>query len=298
LQFVIASNLSQLTDDILAFCDEHDVLFSTSLDGPSDLHNRNRPRPGRNSYELAMAGINRVRQALGPDKISALMTTTPDVLRRGREVIDEYARNGFLSIFLRPVSPYGFAIRTKLATGYSAEEWLTFYKDALAYILELNARGVPFREEYTTIVLQKMLSPRGTSFVDLQSPAGMGISAIVYNYDGAIYASDEARMLAEMGDRSFCLGHLDQDSYQQVFTARALLEPLATTLLETVPMCSDCAFLPYCGADPVYHWATQHDVVGHKATSAFCHRSMGVFKHLIRMLEDDPDAARVLRSWV
>jgi radical SAM protein with 4Fe4S-binding SPASM domain len=226
------------------------------------------------------------------------MTTTPDVLLRGREVIDEYARQGFLSIFLRPVSPYGFAVRTKLASGYSADEWMAFYKDALTYVLELNERGIPFREEYTTIVLEKMFTPRGTSFVDLQSPAGIGISAVVYNYDGAVYASDEARMLAEMKDQTFRLGHLDQDSYEQIFTARTLLEPLATTVLESAPMCSDCAFLPYCGADPVYHWATQKDVVGHKALSSFCARNMAVFKHLIRLLEDDRKAARILRGWV
>lgn len=298
LQFVIASNLSNLTDQILAFCDRHDIYLSTSLDGPADLHNHNRPRPGRNSHELAIAGIERVRRALGPNKVSALMTTTPESLRRSREIIDEYTRHKFLSIFLRPISPYGFAVRSKLATRYSEGEWLEFYKDSLAYILELNRQGVPFREEFTTIVLQKMLSSYGTSFVDLQSPAGIGISAVVYNYDGAVYASDESRMLAEMGDRTFQLGHLDSDTYEQVFTSRALLEPLAHSVLETSPMCSDCAFLPYCGSDPVFHWATQGDFVGHKAKSVFCKRNMGVFKHLIRLLEDEPSAGAVLRSWV
>ena len=32
----------------------HDVYISTSLDGPADLHNKNRPRPGGNSWELAI----------------------------------------------------------------------------------------------------------------------------------------------------------------------------------------------------------------------------------------------------
>jgi His-Xaa-Ser system radical SAM maturase HxsB len=298
LQFVIASNLSPITDEILAFCQAHEVYFSTSLDGPAELHNRNRPRPGRNSYELAVAGIERVRHALGFDRVSALMTTTPESLGRGREIIDEYARLGFRSIFLRPISPYGFAIRSKLTARYSADEWLRFYVDSLAYVLELNRRGVPFREEFTTIVLRKMLSPYGTSYVDLQSPAGVGISAVVYNYDGAIYASDEARMLAEMGDKRFQLGHLDSDTYADVFTSNALLEPLAESVLESVPMCSDCAFQPHCGADPVYHWATQGDLIGHKAKSGFCRRNMGVFKHLVRLLEDDAAAAGVLRTWV
>src|SRR4051812_5961963 len=44
VEFVIASNLALLTDDVLSFCKANGVYLSTSLDGPADLHNRNRPR--------------------------------------------------------------------------------------------------------------------------------------------------------------------------------------------------------------------------------------------------------------
>ena len=217
---------------------------------------------------------------------------------RGREIVDEYARQGFRNIFLRPISPYGFAVKTRLVRGYSTDDWLRFYKDTLGYILDLNRSGLDFREDFASIVLRKMLTPYGTGYVDLQSPAGLGISAVVYNYDGAIYASDEARMLAEMGESRFKLGHLDLDTYEQVFTSDALLEPLAESVLESAPMCSDCAFLPYCGSDPVYHWGMHRDLVGHKAHSAFCHRNMATFKHLIGLLEDDAGASAILRRWV
>jgi hypothetical protein len=76
LDFVIASNLALLTDDHLRFCKAHDVLLSTSLDGPADLHNKNRPRPGSNSHELAVKGIRRAQEFLGADRVGALMTTT------------------------------------------------------------------------------------------------------------------------------------------------------------------------------------------------------------------------------
>lgn len=66
LMFVIASNLALLDDEMLDFCGRHHVYISTSLDGPRDLHNKNRPRPGRNSWELATAGIRRVREVLAP----------------------------------------------------------------------------------------------------------------------------------------------------------------------------------------------------------------------------------------
>ena len=66
IEFVIATNLALLNDEVLDFCREHSVLLSTSLDGPADIHNRNRPRPGGNSHELAVAGIRRAQAALGP----------------------------------------------------------------------------------------------------------------------------------------------------------------------------------------------------------------------------------------
>ena len=51
-----------------------------------------------------------------------------------------------------------------------------------------------------------MLADRPLGYVDLRSPAGIGLGALVYNYDGKVFASDEGRMLAEMGDRTFELG--------------------------------------------------------------------------------------------
>ncbi|MDI3290706.1 His-Xaa-Ser system radical SAM maturase HxsB [Polyangium sp. 15x6] len=297
LQFVITSNLSRLSDDVLSFCKEHGVYLSTSLDGPADLHDGQRPTRGGGSHRKTVEGIHRVREVLGLDRISALMTTTPRSLSRVDEIIDEYVRLGFHGIFLRSLSPYGFAARS-LVKRYGVEDWLDFYKRGLSHILRINAGGYFLREEFTTILLQKMFSPLGSGYVDLQSPAGVGIGALVYNYDGAVYASDEGRMLAEMGDQTFRLGHLDEHSYEELLTSEALLAPLGETILEGMPMCADCPFLPYCGADPVFHRATQGDAVGHKAFSAFCTKQMGVLRHVIGLLETDAEARDILLRWV
>lgn len=298
IQFVIATNLANLTDEILQYCREHKILISTSLDGPRELHNQNRPRPGDDSYEATVEGIRRVREILGADRLAALMTTTHASLSRPQEIVDEYVRQGFSSIFLRPLSPFGFAVKTGLVAKYTIDQWLDFYRSALRYIVELNHRGVPFREEYSTLILRKMLTPYPTGYVDLQSPAGMGIAGLVFNYDGGIYASDEARMLAETGDRRFHLGNLSTDRFEDVMLSDSLVELLSATMTEGVPMCADCGFQPYCGSDPVYHHATQHDVVGFKPSSGFCRKNMEVMRHLIRLLEDDAQAASVLRTWL
>lgn len=298
LEFVLATNLGPLTDEHLRFCVEHRVLISTSLDGPEELHNLNRPRPGRNSHELAVAGIRRAREALGADRVSALMTTSEASLALPEAIVDEYVARGFGSIFLRSISPYGFAVKSGQAFRYAMDAWLAFYEKGLRHIIALNLRGTPFREEYAALILRKMLTPWATGYVDLQSPAGIGISALVFNYDGGVYASDESRMLSEMGDDTFRLGTLGVDSCEDVMTGDSLLAPLLTSMAEGVPMCSDCGIQPYCGSDPVRHHATQGDCVGFKPTSAFCQKSMGVVRLLVRLLEDEPEAASVLRGWV
>jgi uncharacterized protein len=76
VDFVIASNLALLDDAVLDYCKSNEILLSTSLDGPGELHNKNRPRPGGNSYELAVAGIRRAKEVLGPDRVASVTSMT------------------------------------------------------------------------------------------------------------------------------------------------------------------------------------------------------------------------------
>jgi MoaA/NifB/PqqE/SkfB family radical SAM enzyme len=168
LEFVIATNLALLDDDVLDFCRENSVLLSTSLDGPADLHNRNRPRPGGNSHQLATEGIRRAQTALGRDRIGALMTTTEASLDRVEDIIDEYLRLDLDGIFLRPLSPYGFAVKTKQFDRYRGRDWLKFYERGLRYILDINKSGRHFPEFYASLLLKRILT---------ECPLVMSISA-------------------------------------------------------------------------------------------------------------------------
>jgi His-Xaa-Ser system radical SAM maturase HxsB len=296
--FVVASNLSAIDDEVLAFADAHQMLFSTSLDGPPHLHNANRPRPGRDSHERFETNLGRVRAALGHDRVSALMTTTPSSLSNPERIIDEYVRLGFDAIFLRPISPYGFAARSSLAITYDSAAFLDFYRRGLNYIIELNRSGTRLLEAYAQILLRKILTPFPVGYVDLQSPTGAAAGALVYNYDGGIYAADEGRMLAEMGDQSFRLGHVERDSYRDVMRGERVRTLLDNSCLESMPGCSDCAYSPYCGADPVFNWATQGDPVGFRPTSAFCARQLGTFRVLFDGLRgDDPFVRQLFLRW-
>src|SRR5262249_39405910 len=76
VRFTMASTLHLLSDEDLEFCREHRIHLSTSLDGPEDLHSRQRALPTRDSWARTMAGISRAREVVGADGVVALPTIT------------------------------------------------------------------------------------------------------------------------------------------------------------------------------------------------------------------------------
>jgi sulfatase maturation enzyme AslB (radical SAM superfamily) len=91
--------------------------------------------------------------------------------------------------------------------------------------------------------------------------------------------------------------HEHDSSYADIMLSDGLLPPLMESIALSAPMCTTCAFEPYCGADPVFHHATAGDFIGHKALSAFCQRNTGLFTLLLRRMRDDPYVRDLMRRW-
>ena len=293
---VICTNLALITEEILIYCKEHEILISTSLDGPKHIHDSNRTKPHASSYDLTIEGINKSRDILGKDHVSALMTTTRLSLDFPIEIVDEYIKMGFNGIFLRNISPYGFALRGNKSK-YETDNFISFYKTALEYIIQKNLEGLNFVEDLARIFLIKILTPFNIGYVDLQSPSGLINGVIVFNYDGAVYATDESRMLAEQKDFTFKLGTLD-DSYEDLFFGEKAQEIAQIWANESLNGCSECAFQQYCGADPVHNHATQGDMYGFRPTSDFCQKNMEIIRYLIDRMDSDPKVKEIFENWV
>jgi His-Xaa-Ser system radical SAM maturase HxsB len=284
LRFVIASTLHQLDERMCEFFREHGVYLSTSIDGTARLHNKNRPRPTRDAYERTVAGIKMARELVSPESVSALMTTTRNSLEHPEAIVDEYVTLGFRDIFLRPMSAYGFARRNASQVGYSLKKFAKFYERALEHILKLNRQGIDFKEVSASIALNKILSPFDGGFVDLQSPTGAGLGALVYNYDGFVYPSDESRMLAEMGDMSLRLG-LIGTPLSELMNSATERELIRASLVRYVPGCDQCAYQSYCGPDPVNARGQLGDVFAPVHLTSHCKRSLWLFDLLFEKLE-------------
>ena len=294
ISYVLCTNSINLTDKVLELCKQYGVLISTSLDGPSYLHNKNRGKV--DSFERVVAGITKAREMLGNDSVSALMTTSMEGLNYPIEIVNEYIKLGFCNIFIRALNPYGLAKDNENWIEYT-ERFIKFYKTVLNYIINLNINGTFFREEYATIILKKIITSFNSGFVDLQSPAGIVNSVLVYNYDGYVYASDESRMLAEMDDNTFRLGSVD-DNYEDIVYNKKVRSFAKVWANETLAGCSDCALRIYCGADPVRNHSTQGDLYGYRPESLLCKKNKAIIEYIIELIiTRGDDVMPVFKSW-
>ena len=300
LEFVICTNLTSIDEEMLKWLKGHKVYISTSIDGPKELHNLNRPLNDiENSYDLVIEKIRLCEQYLNKNSVAALMTTTSHTINHFNEIIDKYIEIGFESIYLRSLNPYGFAKRDKHKLAYPMNDFIEYYKKGLDYIIDINKKGTFFVEGYATILLTRILTPFSTGYVDLQSPAGIAIAGVIYDYDGDVYVSDEGRMLASVGDKTFRIGNVENNTYQEIFNGGYLHNLIESSVAESLPDCATCAYLSHCGADPVRNYSEQGDIVGNRTISEICNKNKSIIKHLFYLLaKDDKDIERIFWSWI
>jgi len=297
IRFVVASTLHQLTEEMCEFFKEFNVFLSTSLDGPEVLHNKNRPLPTKDSYKKTINAINQARNILGPDSVSALMTTTSESLKYPDEIVDEYVSQGLSDIFIRPLSLYGFAKRNEKKLSHDEDLFHEFYLKAFERVLYWNRKGIQIREATAALLFNKILSPFDAGYVDLQSPSGAGLGAVLYNYDGYVYPGDEARMLAEMGDTSLRLGKVG-DKLSVLLESPVISNIIESSLSYQIPTCSSCAFNPYCGPDPIAAYNTFGSMNTPVHLTEHCGRHMKLFDYFFKKLkENDPWFLNLAREW-
>ena len=176
--------------------------------------------------------------------------------------------------------------------GYSGAEFLEFHRAALERILELNGRGVPVYEKGVLSFVKQIFSGARPRYQNLDL-----VYRLAYNRDGGIYGSDEARMLANSGDRFFRLGSVRSDTFGGL-----LKKPLAQFLWHSClnplcqPACARCAYSAYCRPSPVYNYIAQNSPWGNMAINERCAIYKGMLD-LIFGLMRQKKAMAVFKKW-
>ncbi len=294
--FVLCTNLIGLTDEMIAYIIKRGIEVSTSLDGPADLHDAHRHAFSGSAHSQFIERLLQYEKKSGK-RVSPLLTSTRDSLENLRSIIDHYIEIGRAGIFIRPLNPFGRAALDP-SLGYTAEEFAKAYIDAVEYIISMNRQGVRFVEFFASLLLRRIYTPFDTGFVDMQFPAGAGLSVLVYDESGDIYPSDEARMLAIMGDPSFCLGNVDRSSPSEVFSSPIVRTIFSSSIPALIPGCSSCPYSPYCGVDPIRAYAEHGDVFPFSENNE-CRKNRIILRWLFGKIRDaDSELQKIFLDWI
>lgn len=303
LKLAIVTNFSTMDKQKAKFLIDNEVSICTSLDGPEKIHNKNRLYSNGNSYKETVKWINYFNKLSDFDikgkkafKPSALLTVTKFSLHHYKEIIDEYIKNNLDHIFLRPITPIGYAAKYWDKIGYTVEEFLDFYKKSLNYILDLNLKDKLFIEKTAVIFLQKILKSKDPKYLDLRSPCGASIGQMAYNYNGDIYTCDEGRMIGWLGNELFKIGNI-KNKYEELIHNPVTKTVCFSSILETQHSCFKCVYKPYCGQCPVYNYATQNSIWGNMTSNYRCQLYTGILDYIFKLLKNDKYKS-IFKKWM
>lgn len=235
VDITLFSNLSDMDKEKLEFILKENIYVHTSLDGPREVHEKN--RPGSNFDEL-LYWIKAIKDNGGNIKASVVITKYS--LPKFKEIVDVYAKLNLHKISLRSIMRLGLAKRNWKKIDYTPKHFLDFWRNSLHYILFLNKKGIKLVEERTLIILKKILGIKDVSTF-FSSPPCSGIEKqVAYDTEGNIYPCDEARSA-----NKFKLGNVNsinlilKSDIKKPFAAKFKNDAVCST----GPLCSNCFVL-------------------------------------------------------
>lgn len=302
VDFAIVTNLTECDPELIRWLIAEDVHISTSLDGPQRLHEINRPLASkRSSYEAWQRGVSVYRSLCEAQgkllRVGAIQTTTRESLKYADEIVSEYINNGIDHLYIRPLTPLGRAKEKWDFIGYTANEYIQFYKKVVDNLLNRCRNGEMVYEATASIYLARILNNSSVGHTEFRSPCGAATSQMAVNYDGKVYTCDEGRMVANMGDDIFCLGSVD-NTYQELIKSPAAHAVCTASCVESLPFCTDCVYSPYCAACPVVNYGIEGDLVSHDEDSYRCQIARGIMDYLFGVIQSaDEETMEILRIW-
>ena len=294
IDFVICTNLLNLTKHEIKILKKFNIAISSSLDGPRNIHNKNRPSVLCDStYDAFLKNVEIARKNnIHP---SGLVTITSQNIHRMKDIIDTYIENHFDGIFIRPLNNYGCAFKNKNVY-YDLDDYIKEYKSAILYLIERNlSEDICLREEMFSIILRKIFSPFNDGFVDMQNPCALGQMCLMVKQNGDIYPSDESRMISEMGYEYWKMGNINDSNCLNTMKIKRQ-EILDNGYLENYEECKDCVYSPYCYADPIKKWYIKN-IAGENYES-YCGIRKDLFRFVFEQIQTaDEVRLNLFRRW-
>jgi His-Xaa-Ser system radical SAM maturase HxsB len=292
-RFVVCSNFQMVDEAIWDFFADDDTQLSTSIDG--DIATHTNQRTGNVGQTMALlSNLEEFVDRFGHGRMSALPTIDPLNPPNLETLVETYERFGIHSIYLRPINRQGFARRRPEAAG-ELQAWNTLHAQFIDLIVEQNwEREVVVEEYYFTHLLRRILGLGANGHVDIRNPNPVGANYVVVDYDGTLFPTDEARMMARIGQIDLSIGNVqDGEDWSKVTGLNS------ASFNDQDPDCQHCVYQPFCGVDLVDDISRYGRIDMPRHETYFCRRHLALFDKAFAMITSkDPKIQHSLCKWL
>ncbi|MBT3219481.1 MAG: hypothetical protein HN348_10350 [Proteobacteria bacterium] len=293
LFFELESDLVGLNDDDGEWLAANMHTIWVRLAGPRGIHDRLHQAGSFDETERSMRNLNQRRSA--DMRLILSLTVTRLALDSAAELVDYCLAEGVDELQLKPLRSFGLASHVWSELGCSPDQYGRFYKEVFDLLVELDG---DLCETAAVAAAQSILF--GAQPIDLRSPAAPGIGELAYDPQGRILPSLQAVEVAQRGDECLILGSIEKSTFDEVIGHPTTKTILMSSLLDSLPSCSSCWNVPFCGVDPIENYMHTGDLFGQRPLTLKCKEQMSISHLLLGRMVDDPTGRleMLLRRWV
>lgn len=172
------------------------------------------------------------------------------------------------------------------AEGAAQPAFSRFAARALARIVD-GAETSDLRDETVAALM------RGRPW---ESPGVDVLATLAFGPDGRAFSSEEGMRLAAAGDDLFVLGHAATFKFADLPSNPLVPALVSAALPAAQPLCSSCAYRPYCVIPPSRHYRAQGSLAGRLPDSPECASRLSLFGAVFDRISDEK-CLKALQKW-
>jgi radical SAM protein with 4Fe4S-binding SPASM domain len=247
IDYIIGTNLTLMDEKKLNFIIKNKIQISTSIDGPKNIHQENRPYlDGESSLEDTLKWVTRINEAYNLNRVNKKVYSSPTFTKNSlndfKRIINFYIKNNLDPIQSRFVDKIGLAEDSWKKLGYSPEKYSHFFKKYLNYLLELNKDNVLIRDRMIIILLSNIFTQE--KICPCVSESCFGITSVLsYNSNGDVYPCEYFRYTQ---DKKLNLGNVKSVKFKEILNSK---QNIKFSMNNNVfnKTCNTCVWKPFCG---------------------------------------------------
>lgn len=277
IAFSAQTNAALLNEEIVSFCADHQVHLSLTLDGPADIHDRQRKNwAGHGSHRHVIRAIELLQRM--QVRFGVIGVVTANSVDRAFDIMNHYRELGIPSAKLNHCTPQGFSREDWGNIGIDGDRYLGFMQEVYRWMRENDAAVT---EANIEVFFLNVIS-RTSQYRCTRTACRAGSEFLVFDPQGDVFPCPRFKNnpATKLGNVRTTLGRVDR-----LVRANKLIAGIDARNVHDIAECSRCEWRNACrGGCSLETYEAFHTL---DRESGICSFYKGIYPFIFTKLVED-----------